>query len=512
MGNCCNDKEGLHIKLEWELPKYEHEDSYLKSEFSINNHQLLSPIKKKHLIQIHSNRVTLSNHSIPNITTEAFIRNKTKKSLLKIRSNKQKNIINRQHFSSQCVHRNALLKNLSDRNNTSKQNTNAFSNRRKTNESIGLSLIDKDDSNLNSGYENNDLANNNNTASNNKIDDLYKEKIIEKEFSREEQMNLISILNNHYILRHFTCEGIINIIENMTEFQIDKEMLLFREGDEAYTFYLIKEGKVKLFTEDTEKILGKNESFGEIALVPGENKRKYSAKAITTLLTGYLLEQNIYQMIIEDECSKKQSQALFHFDNIFIFKSITNVDKNKLNQLMLRTTFNKNDLIKLINSILIIETGITQYTSNNCNGNYALSQNMTNILTQLFGSSLLKKYEIKAKDDNTQCIQIPENSFIEVIGLNYKHVLIVNALENIIGNDILLSKIQKETKLKASQLLKAFKLKEYKNKETVLPKGALFNNPMAIINGELATNKAERTIIAKNGDFFNHSVLLKPKE
>jgi DNA-binding NtrC family response regulator/ferredoxin len=92
---------------------------------------------------------------------------------------------------------------------------------------------------------------------------------------------------------------------SLAEHQILPEnSLLFREGDDSGSFYLIVSGKVKLFvrsTEDGEKTisqLGPGDGFGEIALLTGGPHRN-SALTITPTSLLVLSKKNFEQLCLE---------------------------------------------------------------------------------------------------------------------------------------------------------------------------------------------------------------------
>lgn len=492
MGNCCIDKNNFLIKLDYEVP---HNDDPTNTESLINSQLLLSPIKKKNCFRITTNRNISSEQSMSKLSTDCFMRNKTKAfmntSFEKRHLGSPKKKALRQNSTTNT--RSSLLKQVTDRN-TNKQTKNNSSRKVKT-ESF---ILDNDNYCLDQDNRNNENESQGNL-----------EEPIEKEFSLEEQKNLINILTHHYAFKNLQHKGIIELIEAINEFQLNEKSFIFKEGDKASEFFIIKEGKVKIYSDNMEKLLFENDTFGDIALLADNCIRKYSAQTISQIIV-YAIDKSTYLRIKTDNLVVNQKRDS-NISKIHLFKSMEKHDRDHLESFLIYEEYNVDCMIKKETTcIFLIIQGQIQLIINKKQGSI-LQQGMYLCMNQMFTQLQHKSVEMKVKE-KTECFRVTEVALLEVLGLNYQKKFIIGALCTIVNNDLLLSKLYKESNISMEQLLTAFIIKEYKHNDIIFNKGVSPNYCVGLIHGVLISNQKDKKVVVKPGDFYNRAFLFTKQE
>ena len=99
------------------------------------------------------------------------------------------------------------------------------------------------------------------------------------QFSPEDDIHLIKELKHHFLFENLSDKIITELVENSTRLQLEENMIIFKEGEEANSFYILKKGKIKLFDNKNIKYLNGDDflSFGEMGLNKYSIRRKYTA-------------------------------------------------------------------------------------------------------------------------------------------------------------------------------------------------------------------------------------------
>ncbi len=97
---------------------------------------------------------------------------------------------------------------------------------------------------------------------------------------------------------------LINQIEKKYGYYFDNKKILFKEGDTAKQFYILREGRIKIFKtnkgeEITINIIKPDEIFGEMALL-SNHKRTASAETLQKCFIISLDEKILYRLMETD--------------------------------------------------------------------------------------------------------------------------------------------------------------------------------------------------------------------
>ena len=295
--------------------------------------------------------------------------------------------------------------------------------------------------------------------------------ISEHLLSKLEELNISNIFLYHYLFHKITEENLLFIIKQLKEFQIDKNSVVFNEGDPGSNIFIIKSGTVLLSSKNSKnkRILESGTIFGELALVKDNIKRTYDAIAMTNL-SFYSLEKSVFHEI----------RANFIQRNSFQFELFNFLDEDTKDSLELLTTsleFKKGKIITDLNGLFWIRKGTICLCDSDGNEKDIYSTDeFIGILKyskkndkDFDNSTILSKNDneifnmkIIAKED-VLCTVIPDFAFIEVFGLDFKVKLFTSFFKNTICENKYMKNIFDNNSLK--DIIKIFNLQEYKNND-----------------------------------------------
>ncbi len=338
------------------------------------------------------------------------------------------------------------------------------------------------------------------------------------EITRKEEKMLFNFFKNHFMFMDFNNEfhkqliGIINILE------IENNTCIFKKGEKGLIFFIIKSGEVILKNDINDKkiSLTQGESFGELALINNEYKRTYSAytKGKTELYSlnydifNELLNMNKnnlynYNHLNSKEIVEKKIDSLSHF---YLFKKIDENEKKNLFALSRAFEINEENILLHVNKkeenknpffksnkdiFYVIEGEIEEkynesdYTINYEKGTFA------GIIFTFFKPYDKELIEIINKSNKTIILLIPEKSFIESMGIDYKYKILFELfLDKINKIGLINSLINPSTANDNYQLLfDAFNINEYKKNELIISKSTYENKKLLLLlYGELIKN------------------------
>ena len=344
-------------------------------------------------------------------------------------------------------------------------------------------------------------------------------------FTVEDDNHLISLLKKHFLFEKISERNIKELVENSTRLQLDENMIIFKEGEEANSFYVLKKGKIKIYDSKNSKFISSEfSSFGEIGLNKISMRRKYSAITQSNVEL-YIFDKeyfNLKKEINEDEDKLKQKICDSFFDKETVFQGITESEKNcfidlgnikvinedknvislKEDNINILTTFYSEKIffisrgsVKIINRIQnknSIQELIPDKTS------YGLNDLLFKPNLKRANTSILQNQEytnIICNSKYNEFLFLNEKIFIECFGLNYKGYLINSCILYAINNDIILLKLKQYCNI-PNELVHEFFFKiNYKQNSLIFPKGISSENKCIILlEGKLTgyKNKSKR--------------------
>ena len=131
----------------------------------------------------------------------------------------------------------------------------------------------------------------------------YNNKITKAEISETDKKKIESSLQNHFLFKNKSQNILSNIIDLLEMQKLQPNTTLFKKGDKGNYFYIIKEGNLELIAEYGKKILKKDETFGELALI--QNKERTATVKSINYCILYLINGKLFREIVskinEDE-------------------------------------------------------------------------------------------------------------------------------------------------------------------------------------------------------------------
>ena len=344
-------------------------------------------------------------------------------------------------------------------------------------------------------------------------------------FPIEDNKIIFNVLKQHFLFSYFDDFLLNNLIEESTGIQLEKDMIIFNEGEEANSFYILRNGEIELYDKYNKKILNKEYStFGEIGLIDLTYQRKYTAKA-NSIVQLYVIDKQLYlsfkKNIIKNFNNLEVDDTNF-FQKQILFKFISDIEKQSFIRLGVIKIFNTQNAIKLKeneSNCLLHKNSITLKKMFILKGRIQISFSLdksSNIITDYFSygnifdinSAIFSTYHQilisslnngKMKDNSinaiscvndTKILFYNDKTLIECFGLNPIGNLLNTCLNYFISKDLVFSKIIKNCKIPNEIYKELFEIKRYKKNELILSKG-LFNNNKCflILNGKLSHKK-----------------------
>ena len=367
---------------------------------------------------------------------------------------------------------------------------------------------------------------------------------IEKEneknnFPIDDNKYIINILKEHFLFFDFDENTLNFLIDDSTGIQLEKNMIIFKEGEEANSFYILRKGEIEIFDKFNSKIINKKYStFGEIGLININAKRKYTAKT-NSIAQLYVIDKNLFLSYKKENnnIEENNEDKMNIFEKQIIFKFISYIEKISFINLSLIQTYNKNSNIEIKDSFNLIDNNImsfkriyvikgkiqfsfSQDNSSNIISDYINNGNIFDLNSAIFSTynqiliSSLSKGKIKENSikvisclNDTKVFIYNDKSLIECFGICPISYLLNTCLNYYISQDLIFSKIIKNCQIPNEMIRDLFQIKRYKKNELILSKGLSNNNKcFLILNGKISNKKQNSYEISK-GKFFKGELM-----
>jgi CRP-like cAMP-binding protein len=135
----------------------------------------------------------------------------------------------------------------------------------------------------------------------------------------------------HYLLRDKSADIINSSLDKLTLITFNEGAQVYKEGDKADYFYIIRSGVFQLTSTTTptsNKTLNAFDTFGELVLLEG-TKRTHSVKCIENG-SVYALDGKTFQTIVKNINHKELKDRLEFITLVPLVNSIDSVQLNSL--------------------------------------------------------------------------------------------------------------------------------------------------------------------------------------
>ena len=331
-------------------------------------------------------------------------------------------------------------------------------------------------------------------------------KIIKPILNNEDKKLLKEIFSNHFLFKNKSSRLISSIIGCLEMMLIPKDTVLFEKGAKGYYFYVIKEGKILIKTDNGEKILNENDTFGELALIQNK-KRTASAKAIDNCKILLLNGKKFREIILETtETDLKDRMSILSSSPIF-----SSLDNNKLNALangLINCSFEPNQKILYQGdngqSMYIIKYGKVKCSNGDKEIRFLGPRDYFGEGAILFNMSRSMTVTV---EETTECYQLSESFLIETLGKNFKKEIIYSIAKNA---------FQKSQIMKIfidpfcfEKILEDCIIKSYEDDEIIIDKDQGDNTPRklyVLLSGNLV-EKEHNNIIISRGELYGDNLI-----
>ena len=311
-------------------------------------------------------------------------------------------------------------------------------------------------------------------------------------------------LISHCFLRALEKQARQEIIKEMSLFFVKSNIEIFKQGDPAGCFYILRQGTCDIIINGEKKeILQKGNYFGDTAILYGTN-REYTVKTSTDCYV-WIMEKKNFKKVIEHILHITYEDNNSNIGKISLFSIASHDQKIKLANNIYRETHLENKSIfdkgNISNCIYILKDGsinlkkdgkiIRTLTKGECFG----------ALEAIANSNRITEASAKEK---THLLTLPVFWLKSLYGDNYRSVLALSMIKSAFSNNPNLKKLN----LKFLDEIFNFINFKYYEKETEIikqgePKNALIVVP---IEGELIEVSTSKTICPRNNVLFGKEI------
>ena len=311
-------------------------------------------------------------------------------------------------------------------------------------------------------------------------------------------------LISHCFLRALEKQARQEIIKEMSLFFVKSNVEIFKQGDPAGCFYILRQGTCDIIINGEKKeILQKGNYFGDTAILYGTN-REYTVKASTDCYV-WIMEKKNFKKVIEHILHITYEDNNSNIGKIALFSIASHDQKIKLANNIYRETHLENKSIfdkgNISNCIYVLKDGginlkkdgkvIRTLTKGECFG----------ALEAIANSNRITEASAKEK---THLLTLPVYWLKSLYGDNYRSVLALSMIKSAFSNNPNLKKLN----LKFLDEIFNFISFKYYEKETEIikqgePKNALIVVP---IEGELIEVSTSKSICPRNNVLFGKEI------
>ena len=311
-------------------------------------------------------------------------------------------------------------------------------------------------------------------------------------------------LISHCFLRALEKQARQEIIKEMSLFFVKSNVEIFKQGDPAGCFYILRQGTCDIIINGEKKeILQKGNYFGDTAILYGTN-REYTVKASTDCYV-WIMEKKNFKKVIEHILHITYEDNNSNIGKIALFSIASHDQKIKLANNIYRETHLENKSIfdkgNISNCIYVLKDGginlkkdgkvIRTLTKGECFG----------ALEAIANSNRITEASAKEK---THLLTLPVYWLKSLYGDNYRSVLALSMIKSAFSNNPNLKKLNLKF---LDEIFNLISFKYYEKETEIIkqgePKNALIVVP---IEGELIEVSTSKSICPRNNVLFGKEI------
>ena len=311
-------------------------------------------------------------------------------------------------------------------------------------------------------------------------------------------------LISHCFLRALEKQARQEIIKEMSLFFVKSNVEIFKQGDPAGCFYILRQGTCDIIINGEKKeILQKGNYFGDTAILYGTN-REYTVKTSTDCYV-WIMEKKNFKKVIEHILHITYEDNNTNIGKIALFSIASHDQKIKLANNIYRETHLENKSIfdkgNISNCIYILKDGGINLKKDGKIIRTLVKGECFGALEAIANSNRITEASAKEK---THLLTLPVYWLKSLYGDNYRSVLALSMIKSAFSNNPNLKKLN----LKFLDEIFNFIIFKYYEKETEIikqgePKNALIVVP---IEGELIEDSTSKSICPRNNVLFGKEI------
>ena len=311
-------------------------------------------------------------------------------------------------------------------------------------------------------------------------------------------------LISHCFLRALEKQARQEIIKEMSLFFIKSNVEIFKQGEPAGCFYILRQGTCEIIVNGEKKeILQKGNYFGDTAILYG-TYREYTVKTSTDCYV-WIMEKKNFKKVIEHILHITYEDNNSNIGKLSLFSVASHDQKIKLSNNIYRQTHLENKTIfekgNISNCIYILKDG---------NINLKKDGKVIKSLTkgEYFGTleviSNSNRITEAVPKEKTHLLALPVFYLKSLYGDNYRSVLALSLIKSAFSNNSNLKKLN----LKFLDEIFNFIAFRYYEKETEIIKSGEPKNSLIVvpIEGELIEVSTSKTICERNNVLFGKEI------
>ena len=311
-------------------------------------------------------------------------------------------------------------------------------------------------------------------------------------------------LISHCFLRALEKQARQEIIKEMSLYFVKSNVEIFKQGDPAGCFYILRSGSCDVIINGEKKeILQKGNYFGDTAILYGTN-RECTVKTSTDCYV-WIMEKKNFKKVIEHILHITYEDNNTNMGKLALFSIASHDQRIKLANNIYRETHLENKCIfdkgNIANCIYILKDGsialkkdgklINTLTKGECFGTLEAIGN-TNRITDA------------TPKEKTHLLTLPISCLKSLYGDNYRSVLALSLIKSAFANNSNLKKLNLKF---LDEIFNLISFRYYEKETEIIksgePKNALIVVP---IEGELIESGSSKTICPRNNVLFGKEI------
>ena len=354
----------------------------------------------------------------------------------------------------------------------------------------------------------NDLVISNSTPEKDKeavSNEKQKMKLINKHNKESKDSNLIDeCLISHSFLRALEKQARQEIIKEVSLYFVKSNVEIFKQGEPAGCFYILREGTCDIIVNGEKKdIIKKGNYFGDTALLYGTN-RECTVKTSTDCYV-WIMEKKNFKKVVEHILHITFEDNTMNMGKLSLFSILSKDQKVKLANNLFRETHLENKIVytkdNVSNSIYVLKDGGINIKKDDKIVNTLVKGDHFGLLEVLGNSNRIFEAVPKEK---THLISLPIYWLQSLYGNNFRSVLALSIIKTSFNNNSYLKKLNLKF---LDEIINLISFKYYEKEKEIIKSGDPKNSLIVItIEGELIEVNSGKTICERNNVLFGKEI------